>query len=221
MKKMNETNGMILLASHSPERLHHWQNGLEGLVATSAVGSMDALKQDLVRSTPVVLLLDLDFLGAEGATSIAELLQLNPTARIIVLSAETSDAKELDLFRAGVCGCCHSDIDLKQLLRVVAAVMHGELWIRRTITPHLLSKAAPGAHGNREIRRSAVRFTELTPREREIAELVGKGLCNKQIARNLTIAESTVKAHLTDIFRKLGACDRLKLALLVNDMSEA
>lgn len=220
MKKMNETNELIVLASHSPERLYHWQKGLEGFIATSVVGSMNALTQDLVRSKPVVLLLDLDFLGPEGAAGIAQLLQLNPTTRIIALSAETSDAKELDLFRAGVCGCCQSDIDLKQLLRVVAAVMQGELWIRRTITPHLLSKVAPGLHGDREIRRSAVRLTELTRREREIAELVGKGLCNKQIARHLTIAESTVKAHLTDIFRKLGACDRLKLALLVNDVSE-
>jgi len=57
----------------------------------------------------------------------------------------------------------------------------------------------------------------LTKREYEIAILVGRGESNKQIARRLDITERTVKAHLTEIFRKLAITDRIKLALLVKD----
>jgi DNA-binding NarL/FixJ family response regulator len=59
------------------------------------------------------------------------------------------------------------------------------------------------------------RLADLTQREREIATLIGIGESNKQIARRLTITERTVKAHLTEIFRKLGIGDRLRLALRV------
>jgi two-component system NarL family response regulator len=61
------------------------------------------------------------------------------------------------------------------------------------------------------------RLADLTRREREIAELIGNGESNKQIARQLAITERTVKAHLTEIFRKLGIADRLRLALLITD----
>jgi two-component system NarL family response regulator len=59
------------------------------------------------------------------------------------------------------------------------------------------------------------RLAYLTEREQEIAALVGSGGTNKQIAKQLAISERTVKAHLTEIFRKLGIADRLKLALLL------
>jgi DNA-binding NarL/FixJ family response regulator len=60
------------------------------------------------------------------------------------------------------------------------------------------------------------RFAILTPREIEIARLIGQGSSNKRIAAQLAIAERTVKAHLTEIFRKTGADDRVKLALMVS-----
>jgi len=58
-------------------------------------------------------------------------------------------------------------------------------------------------------------LANLTRREHEIATLVGNGESNKQIAQHLAITERTVKAHLTEIFRKLDVADRLKLALIV------
>ena len=60
------------------------------------------------------------------------------------------------------------------------------------------------------------RFAILTPREIEIARLIGQGASNKRIARQLAITERTVKAHLTTIFRKTGVDDRVTLALLVS-----
>ena len=104
-----------------------------------------------------------------------------------------------------------------QLLeRVIVAVEHGELWIRRSITPRLLDELGAKLRDETQPKRLVVgRLAELTQREREIAELIGNGESNKEIARRLLITERTVKAHLTGIFGKPGIGDRLRLALQV------
>jgi DNA-binding NarL/FixJ family response regulator len=81
--------------------------------------------------------------------------------------------------------------------------------------PRLLDELGVRSHGEYAKRAAAGRLVYLTEREREIAALVGSGGTNKQIARQLDISERTVKAHLTEVFRKLGIADRLKLALLL------
>jgi DNA-binding NarL/FixJ family response regulator len=95
----------------------------------------------------------------------------------------------------------------------VNAVLQGELWIRRALVPKLLE----GLQGDRNSAATGCtgRFSVLTPREIEIAGLIGQGVSNKRIARHLAIAEQTVKGHLTAIFRKIGVVDRTKLALLL------
>ena len=104
--------------------------------------------------------------------------------------------------------------------RVVVAVQQGELWIRRSITPRLLDELGVMRHNFQTSRADVGRLAELTQREREIAAHVGNGESNKQIARQLSITERTVKAHLSEIFRKLGIADRLKLALQVRGLPE-
>lgn len=211
-------NVTILLASPSTDRLCSWKQSLEVFSAATVVTNLDALKEELVRIKPEVLLLDLDLPDLDGTKGIARLMKLNPATRIIALSEEKSDDGELALFRIGVRACCCRDIDLQLLKSVVAAVKQGELWIRRTLTPRLLDELGARIRDDSESRRATI--ARLTRREREIADLIGKGECNKQIARQLTITESTVKAHLTEIFRKLGIADRLKLALIVINLQD-
>jgi DNA-binding NarL/FixJ family response regulator len=178
----------------------------------------------MVRIKPEVLVLDLDLLDLEGANGIARLMKLNPATKIIALGGESSDSRELALFRIGVRAFCRGDMDPRLLKSVVIAIKQGELWIRRTLTPRLLdelgARIRDDSHDSESRRATIARLAELTRREREIAELIGNGESNKQIARQLTITESTVKSHLTEIFRKLGIADRLKLALLVADMPD-
>ena len=212
---------MILLASSSPDLLRSWKQGLEGFFAATAVSNLDALVVEMVRIKPEVLVLDLDLDVLDGANGIARLRNLHPATKIIALGGEPSDIKELELFRIGVRGCCRIDIEPNLLQSVVVAVQRGELWIRRTLTPRLLDELSARIREHSDSSRAAMaRIAELTRREREIAELIGNGESNKQIARQLTITESTVKAHLTEIFRKLGIADRLKLALLIVKMAD-
>lgn len=211
---------MILLASSSQELLRSWTQALEGFSAATAVNNLEALLEEMARTRPEVLMLDLDLPDLDGAKGTARLIKLNSATKIVALGGEPCDIKELGLFRIGVRGCCRNDIDPGLLPSVVSAVQQGELWIRRTLTPRLLDELGARIRADSEGRRAAMaRLADLTRREREIAELIGNGESNKQIARELTITESTVKAHLTEIFRKLGIADRLKLALLVVEIS--
>ena len=91
---------------------------------------------------------------------------------------------------------------------------HGELWIRRGLVPKLVDSLT--ADHEDTMNGATGRFAVLTPREIEIARLIGQGASNKGIARQLSITERTVKAHLTMIFRKTGVEDRVKLALMVS-----
>ena len=211
---------MILLASPSTELLHNWQQGIEGFSIVGTASDMATLLMEMERTRPDVLVLDLDLPDLDGAKGAARLRKIHAPTKIVALAGEPCDIRELGLFRIGVRGCCRNDIPPERLKSVIAAVQKGELWIRRTLTPRLLDELGARIRADSEGRRAAMdRLAELTRREREIAELIGNGESNKQIARQLTITESTVKAHLTEIFRKLGIADRLKLALLVVEVS--
>jgi DNA-binding NarL/FixJ family response regulator len=213
---------VILLASASSELLRSWTQGLEGFSVATAVSDLDALLVAMARTRPEVLMLDVDLPELDGARGTARLMKLNSATKIIALGGEPCDIRELGLFRIGVRGCCRNDIDPRLLPSIVVAIQQGELWIRRTLTPRLLDELGARIRADSEGRRAAMaRLADLTRREREIAQLIGNGESNKQIARELTITESTVKAHLTEIFRKVGITDRLKLALLVVELSDA
>ncbi|HEY6043845.1 MAG TPA: response regulator transcription factor, partial [Nitrosospira sp.] len=121
-----------------------------------------------------------------------------------------------------------SDIEPERLKAVVEAVQQGELWIRRSLSWRLLNELVMMTREKNQIKRAVGELlANLTRREYEIATLVGNGESNKQIARRLAITERTVKAHLTEVFRKLEVADRLKLALIVkgsvapNDTTQA
>jgi two-component system NarL family response regulator len=212
---------VILIASASQPLLTAWKQELQALSSVLAVTETDSLGEALVRIRAHVLVVDLDLPDLGGTRGIASLWRLHKATKIVVCSTALSDDAELALFLSGVRGCCRRDIDPQLLKRAVVAVQEGELWIRRSLTHRLLEELAArvGPQGP-EVSPAASRLADLTEREQEIAVLVGSGESNKQIARRLDITERTVKAHLTQTFRKLGIADRLRLALLVNNGSD-
>lgn len=211
-----DRGALILMASPSQDTLARWEAGINGFSHKLCAGSLDSLKDDIVKAKPQVLLLDYDFPGLEDSAVIASLAKLNPETRIIVLGFELSDQTEWELFKAGVRGCCQKNINSSLLEKVITAVQQGELWMRRTVTGRLLAELGAIALEKNQLKQATqALLSNLTQRESEIATLVGNGESNKQIALRLDITERTVKAHLTEIFRKLNVADRLKLALLV------
>lgn len=209
---------MLVIASSSTERLTYWRQGLNGIDAILEVTDRSMLQSCLESYKPRFLLLDVELRGFGGASAIRKLRQASPTTKIVALGEQLSDAAEVALFVAGVRGCCHVDVEPQVLKRVVTAVGQGEPWIRRSLVPRLLDELAARSLGEavRPVYQSGPALS-LTAREQQIASLIRTGESNKQIARRLDITERTVKAHLTDIFRKLGIDDRLKLALMMSD----
>ena len=138
--------------------------------------------------------------------------------RTVVLADEPGDALTLEALSAGAVGCCNTHAAPEVLQQVAAVVGNGGLWVGQNLLQQLIGRTAriltsqnPGAAGD------ALPDT-LSERERQVAKLVASGASNKEIANQLSIAERTVKAHLTAIFDKTGARDRLQLSLKINGM---
>ena len=213
--KVNPVNKFIF-ASLSPNKLDRWKQDLVGYAQFSHIKNLPSLRGELARAKPEVLFLDHGLPELNGARGISDLRKLSPDTKIVMLSGPIPDDEEWAFFRVGVRGYCRDDIDPESLKTLIVAIQHGELWIRRTLTYRLLEQMEELSNKkNKNDRASLGLLSSLTEREYEIAVRVSKGGSNKQIAQSLKITERTVKAHLTEVYRKLGVIDRLKLARIL------
>jgi two-component system NarL family response regulator len=208
-----------LLAASSPALRRRWAAGLEGWPAPVEAADRVELEERMLANRPAVVFLDLALPGLSGLDGVPDIQRLNPRARLVLLASSPSERQAVFALVAGARGYCDRNIAPSQVKKAVEVVQRGEIWIGRHVVPHLLRRissltpAGPDAGpGGRRLPR---RFDFLAPRERQIALLVGSGANNKEIAERLGISESTVKAHLTSVFRKLDVPDRLRLALFV------
>ena len=203
----------IIIASARQNRISSWKAGLDGFVNTVlVVDKLTTLGNEVIRLRPKVLLLDFDLVGSN---SLLGLRNICAETRTIVIGA-ISEEMEWELLKAGVRGCCRSDSDPKFIRQVVEAVQQGELWIRRTLTCRLIDELGKTTIKCKSYQTSLGLLNKLTQREYDIAIRVGNGENNKQIAKACAITERTVKAHLTEVFQKLGVTDRLNLALVLS-----
>ncbi|MDO8990973.1 MAG: response regulator transcription factor [Sideroxyarcus sp.] len=203
-----------VIASASANRLDSWKRGLSGYACTTCISdSLDKLGNDVTSAKPAVLLLDLDLIGTNGT---ARLGALCTVSRTIVVGGTISENMEWDFLKAGVRGCCRSEASPEFLGQVADAVLQGELWIRRSLTCRLINELGETTAKFKAHRASLGLLNKLTQRELDIATRVGNGESNKHIAKSCSITERTVKAHLTEIFIKIGVTDRLNLALVMS-----
>jgi len=160
----------------------------------------------------VLYWLDLDAFGrrAQGIVRDAHEQRLS----MVVLSPKPSEDEAFRMLSAGAKGYAHVDAVPEQLKEMAEVVEHGGLWMPPGLVQRLL-KFAVGADAKNEARVHPS-FDELSPREIEVAMLIGRGLNNREIAEQLEVSERTVKANLTSIFEKLELRDRVQLALWVN-----
>lgn len=207
----------LILASSNENRLALWKRGLKDFVSnTLIIDKLDTLRDDVVRIKPQVLLLDLDLLGLNGSNGVVSLRRLCVETKTIIMSGDISEDLEWELLKAGIRGCCRNDIKPEHLKQVVLAVQDGELWVRRTLTCRLIDELGKTTSKNKAYRATLGLLNKLTQREYDIAVRVGNGESNKLIAQSCEITERTVKAHLTEIYLKLGVTDRLNLALALS-----
>lgn len=226
MKKKAEGNvktAMVLIASAEPELRKRWALGIQNAWAIHEVCDRGDLEQCMAHFRPAVLLLDLNLPHLGEVRGIPAVQRLCPSTRIILFSGVNDERQAICALKAGARGYCTKEIEPAQLRKAVQVVQKGEVWVGRKTICHLLeemiSRTENGANDSPPL--EEVYLRHLTPRERQIALLVGKGGCNKEISNRLNISERTVKAHLTTIFHKLQITDRLHLGLFVAAQNHA
>ncbi len=183
---------------------------------------MSGLFDAMVNRMPAVLLLPIDFPGLGGAPGIREVRRLSPATKVVVLSRSVSPNEELEVLRRGAKGYS-GPVGTDMLFKMIDKVQEGEVWAGRKTIGALLEElyAAVGDVTPREHTVSQNELKRVTFRERQILRLLGEGASNKEIAKALNVSVSTIKAHLTKIFRKLGQPDRVRLALYVASIGGA
>ncbi|MEJ0027148.1 MAG: response regulator transcription factor [Rhizomicrobium sp.] len=142
---------------------------------------------------PDVTLMDLQMPGVGGLDAIAAIRGEFPGARMIVLTTYSGDVQALRALKAGAVGYLLKSALRKELLDTIRAVHAGRRYVPSQIANEIALHAADDALSEREI---------------AILRLVAAGQANKEIARRLSISEDTVKAHMKNIFAKLGVSDR-------------
>jgi DNA-binding NarL/FixJ family response regulator len=128
-----------------------------------------------------------------------------PQARLLLVTTLSDPDIHRQAVQNGARGIVGKDRSPDTLFKAIEKVHEGEVWIERRMVAEFVANAAAGAGGYR------ARIDSLTRREREVVRLVAEGLKNKQIADRLSVADVTVRHHLTSIFAKLDVADRLSL----------
>ncbi len=154
-----------------------------------------------------VVLMDVRMPGMGGVRAAGE-LQARFGARVMLLTTFEDEVDMVAGLTAGVAGYLLKDVSVQTLRDAIVRVARGERYVQPSVA-HKLAEAL------------AVRVSQapspsegLTPREREVLALIARGLANKRIAGALSLSESTVKVHVSNILAKLGARDRLEAVQL-------
>jgi len=185
-----------------------------GVAEVIEVGSLDEAMDRLgERSDITIALFDLAMPGMHGPANLGAVRETFPEILTAVVSASRRRQDILTTLDAGAHGYVPKGMGVEDLTRALKAILEGTIYV-----PPLLAQVSPedhvGAQYSGAERRSAPDvLARLTPRQRDVLELLVKGQSNKEIARSLDLGEGTVKIHLAALFRNLGVRNRATAAV--------
>jgi DNA-binding NarL/FixJ family response regulator len=159
---------------------------------------------------PDVVLMDVRMPDLDGISATREVLAASPEVRVVILTTFEEDDYIFGALAAGASGFLLKRTRPEELIAAIHAVAAGDSLLSPSVTRRVIDRMArqpttdPSAHK---------RLIELTPREREVLELVARGLSNGEIAAAFVIEESTVKTHVKRILMKLRLRDRVQAVI--------
>jgi DNA-binding NarL/FixJ family response regulator len=161
-----------------------------------------------------VILMDVVMARVDGLTATARITARNPHPAVIILTTFDADDHILEALRVGASGFLLKDTSAEQIVEAIRRVAAGEPMLSASVTRRLMSKVRAQAGAQAAARSLLV---SLSPREAEIARMIGRGWANSDIAGELFLSVATIKTHIGQIFAKLGMNSRVQVALLVHE----
>ena len=213
---MRGSANTILIADDHPL----FRAALKQVIATAYPGTtvleaadIPAVQQVLPRRPAVdLVLLDLHMPGAHGFSALSFITGNYPSCAVIVVSANTHPETLRRAIDYGARGFLAKSADVEEMTHTISEVLRGQ-----TVIP----SAANGAHRGADIKSLDVAesVARLTPQQFRVVSMLVEGLLNKQIAYELDVTEATIKAHMTEIFKKLGVHSRTQAVLALNTLA--
>ena len=185
----------------------HTQPGFKVLVASA--DAEEALRK-VREQKPDVVLLDFGLEDHDSLSLTATVHGEMPTTRVIVMGLLPTQEDVADYVRAGASGFIMKDASFEEFFATIRTVAGGGEVLPRALTNTLFSQIARNVP--RGTRARLLESVRLTNRERQVIDLLGEGLSNKEIATRLHIAVHTVKSHVHNVLEKLSLHSRLEVA---------
>lgn len=162
---------------------------------------------------PDLILLDNHLPDANGVDMLPALREAAPAARVLMLTVSEDEVDLVAALRGGACGYLLKTIEGDALAQAIRRAMSGTSVVAEDMTDKLVAavRGAPPAPDDGAV--APLPLAQLSPREREILRAIARGASNKEIARELGIAETTVKIHVQHVLRKLGLSSRVQAAV--------
>ncbi|MFI2300039.1 response regulator [Actinacidiphila glaucinigra] len=166
------------------------------------------------RLRPDVVLMDIRMPTMDGLEATGRILEQIPECRVLILTTFDLDRYVYTALSAGASGFLLKDVTPEHLAAAVRLVDTGDALLAPSITRRLVERFAAGAAAAQDRSSAHAGLAALTPREREVLTLLGRGLSNLELAAELTLSEATVKSHVARIFAKLALRDRAQAVVL-------
>lgn len=190
------------------------QSLIENCGRQVAVSALAASTEELIKKVsqykPNVVLLCLMDNDKETIEIIPQLLQISPNTRVIILTSPNGLQSSTDALKKGAMGIVGMNQSANVLIRAIEQVSQGETWLSQKIFSKVLEKDSASADDDFS---NSPKGEALTKRELEVISMIGLGMKNKEIAKELFISEATVRHHLSSIYSKLCVEDRLNLVI--------
>jgi two-component system, NarL family, response regulator LiaR len=187
------------------EGLRNFLELQDGMVIAGEAGDGEEGVALAAELQPDVVLMDLVMPKVSGVEAMRALRERAPGIRVIVLTSFIDDEHLLPAMRAGAAGYLLKNVRPQELARAIRTADAGEALIDPAVAARLVDALAESEQDDG--------YERLTPREREVLDLIGRGFSNKRIALELGVAEKTAKTHVSNLLGKLGLPDRTQAAL--------